>query len=178
LGEIPLEEGPEEFVTPFIGSRRAGGKIGSREAATKPQPAAVLRSNFIESESPEFIVRDPAGEGLRSLAKEIRGSTTQDEKPRRHPGPVDENPKNFEQPGLALDFVDHDEAAKVTKGEGRLRQPGLIIGIFEIEIRGRPGVGGRDRTGESGFSYLTGPDDPYDGMPSKKTSNRRTFIIP
>jgi len=77
----------------------------------------VLRSNFVERESSQFVVANATRERFGTLAKQRPRGTAEDDKPCRRSTTVYENTEHFEQPRQNLDFIDHNESFQSFKSK-------------------------------------------------------------
>ena len=97
---------------------------------------------------------DAAGEGLRTLAQQVRGGAPQYQEATRQWPAVGQHAEHRKEVRAPLDLIQHDESAALRQREHRIRESREVLGILEIEGRcGTPMCRG-DLAGECRLAHL------------------------
>ncbi len=157
LGDVPFQKGGHVLIPPeqavLVGCRQEG----SGQSATPPEGLEALRVNIAQTKTTQRAVGDSSGQGFRTLADQIPGGASQNNKLAARLL-IDKVAQDGEEIGHTLDLVDNDQPRQPFQGELGLFQAGKVSGIFQVEI----GVGAKS-LGKGRFSALPWAQNRRDG---------------
>ena len=158
LGDIPLQIGRDEGVSPSQAVVVACSQEAIREAAPYPEPLYGFRTGFGDTERAQLVGNNSPGQTFRSMFCKRGRSGTEDEETTRDTMAIYQRAKKREEFRLPLDFVDNDERIlQAVEVEFRILQLKRIGWEFQIKIDGGTREDAGNLLGKGGLARLTWP---------------------
>ena len=189
LGDVAFEEGCYECLAPHVAVFVHCRQIGSGQAAAQPQLAPLGGAGFGQIEPADRHELHAPGQGFRDAPDQIRRGAAEDQEARGIAGPIRQHAQRVEQAGLALNLVQHHQAALAAQrqfgiGEGPCVRLGLQVEEGYVAASFRVAVGKGPR--QCRLAALAGAEQGRDGRTASRgldlaevlVSGRHARIMP